>query len=72
MNASSEWHQAALAAAKKADAFSLKQVVEIMAYEEVPQGEMDEWCEQCRYDQPCLFKVQIVGRVISLPREGRK
>lgn len=72
MNSSSEWQQAALAAATKADAFSSKQVAEIMAYEQIPLKEMEDWCEQLREDQPCMFRGRIVYGIPYIPPEERK
>lgn len=58
----SSWEEAALAAAKRAEAFNLTQVVQLLrddSMDSVPEDQLDDVCGQYRLDYPCLFKGNI-------------
>jgi len=54
------WLVAAEQAAKRADAYNVPQVVNLMKNCKVQIEEMDEWCQQFRGDAPCLFMNHVV------------
>jgi len=54
------WLVAAEQAAKRADAYRVPQVVNMMKNYKVQIEEMDEWCDQGREDYPCLFMNHVV------------
>lgn len=54
----SSWEKAALIAAKRLDAFNPQQVIEVLRG--VPEDQLDDVCEQCRLDYPCLFYGHVV------------
>lgn len=57
------WIIEATLAAKRADAYSVHQVVCFMEGFKVPIEEMDEWCAQGREDYPCLFMNHVVSGI---------
>jgi len=61
------WLVAAEQAAKRADAYNVLQVVNLMKDYKVPIDEMDEWCVQGREDFPCLFMNHIVDGLRDSP-----
>jgi len=54
-----QWLEEAYSAARRAGAFDPKLVVRMMKDEPVLVSNMDEWCQQCRKDWPCMYKANI-------------
>lgn len=54
------WEIAAKEAARKAEAYNIGQVVNLMESYKIPIEEMDEWCAQTREDHPCLFINHVI------------
>lgn len=56
-----EWYEAAHAAAVRADAFNIRQVVGLMAMDgfRITIEDMDDWSADARCAFPCLFKSRV-------------
>jgi hypothetical protein len=57
-----DWEKAVIAAAQRADAFNPTQIVEILQEDQPPLDQLDDVCDQLRWDYPCLFKSQVGQR----------
>lgn len=57
MSEDTHWRQEAVAAAKRANAYNVVQVVKVL--DGVCIDELDSWCAILKRDYPCLFITSI-------------
>lgn len=51
------WRQEAVAAAKRANAYNIEQVVNVL--DGICIDDLDDWCSKLKQDYPCLFTVSV-------------